>query len=267
MSRQAKASQHSILTSLPPKPRQTWAMVGTEGIKRPVKTTKTQKLSKQSTVAGSDLHNTYNPSKIQFRVAQRIGRVYRHLKSSERSNLAKPQVLRPVPVTPAPETPTSAFTSFSSYCRVKGLKSNKSITVPSKSHKGSGEGRFGVLLSTKPEAISIEDYVHRFFDFGEICDEVCLLAYIYFQRALRKQPELGAGHIHKLVSGCVLLASKYLIEGTFWRLEDFSNLSCVLPTQMKKIEKCVLLEVLGFELYVSEEELVERKQRLLSGCF
>ena len=136
--------------------------------------------------------------------------------------------------------------------KVKDVKASKRTSLCAAAYQ---KGRMlWSLVSQTPEYEDPREILKRFFTMTEIQDPIYIVTLIYLQRALDSETELGVRHFHKLLAGCLLLAHKYLIEGQFWDFEDFSFLSGVSARHLGNVEKCILMSVLRYDLFVSEEE-------------
>ena len=210
MSRLAKIAQTHILTQQPPQPSDSDSLFGAE-------ITSERNIRKQKsreTAATEDEFEVFERSSIQNGAALKISKLFRALRSQDSQVSAKSSQIR------------------SSLVRAKGLD----------------DSHHDVITSKNPDAIELGAYLDRFFEFGSISDEVVTVAYVYLRRAVAMHSSIRAKHVHKLLAGCLLLAHKFLIETSYWSMDDFGCLSGVSGAQLKKIEAYVADQVLEYSL-------------------
>ena len=130
---------------------------------------------------------------------------------------------------------------------------------PSGCHKQ----QFQLLYSQDPHCIAPEDYITRLIQFGRFGPEVVIIATILIKRAFLKTVGLTHHHFHKLVSGCFLVAHKYLTEGSTWCMKSYGKISGVTLKEAKKIEIFVFTEILGGRIFVDCYEFEDCKHILL----
>ena len=225
-----------------------------------------QQASLRETASGSDLQEAQDfPkfSKIQEGVAANVSELFEEIKSRQFGLSYLFRKCRSSPTVTISmlnnKNTQKHFKRVSSQKEIEGVKASREIAIPGPEEEGR---RLRSLISLNPYVIQPQDVLKRFFTMTEIEDEVYIIALVYMHRAVDWEPELEVKHFHKLLAGCLLLATKYLIEGQYWDFEDFGFLAGVSAVQLEKIEKCVLSRVLHYDLYISKEEYEGAVQRI-----
>ena len=205
MSRLAKATRESILTGQPPKPRDLgYSVEGT--IRTRTETLRASSITKRSCAHQSNFREqsygamVYDPSKIQKGAVRLVQELYSELKvQDEVESLPRNQL----DYTSASQGPRPSVNQLLLPLKQNLFGTKYSTQLPLGI---SSEEDFQSLVSKDPDTISLEDYLHRIFEWGQFEDDVALLAYVLIQRALLKHRRLRAKHFHKLTGGCILLA-------------------------------------------------------------
>ena len=206
-----------------------------------------------STSQDSEILSKY--SKIQRGVAVNVSELYEEINSRHYGPYHQMRTYRSGPI--ASMTDLNQESPQKVYRRAA---SQEEISDPAATE----DRRFRSLVSLNPHVIEPEGVLERFFNLTEIDDEVYVVALIYLHRALDWEADLEVKHFHKLVSGCLLLAHKYVVDGQYWCLEDFGFIAGVTSKQMQRIEKCVLRRVLCYDLFISDEEYQGAMSRILA---
>eukprot|EP00826_Nyctotherus_ovalis_P065802 TRINITY_DN9687_c0_g10_i1.p1 TRINITY_DN9687_c0_g10~~TRINITY_DN9687_c0_g10_i1.p1 ORF type:complete len:188 (-),score=17.65 TRINITY_DN9687_c0_g10_i1:150-713(-) len=107
--------------------------------------------------------------------------------------------------------------------------------------------------STEIPDISVLEYLARFRTYTECSDSCFILAFIYIDRVLKRNPpfELSARKIHRLVLAAILVAIKYL-DDSYAKSEDYAFLGGVSTEEVNFLE-VALISLLQFELCVHPE--------------
>ena len=124
------------------------------------------------------------------------------------------------------------------------------------------DNKFHSLCIDYQKVMSINDYLDRLFDFGEVSDEVSIVSLIYILRALNKHKGLRPEHLHKLTAGCLLLSQKFVSDDGGWSAKEYSQLTGLQSSKIKRIERKVLFKALEWDLYVTPEEFTKMKSAL-----
>ena len=257
MSRHAKARGRNFRTTQPSKPNQfshyyEFKQQKNRQSKLDLPDPDFRKLSCRSTgIPEEDTPRSSRRKSILTGVSTWAGELYKSLSSSESALLFLYQesvLKRAVSGSKTPERPYT-FNSFSNGQSLMGPRLNRTFSPKINNSDGLEE-----LVSLNPEAMAPKEHIERIAEFGQFSDEVVLLAAIYLQRALLQERELKQEHFHKLVAGCILVDFKFLNDSTYWGFHDFAFLCGFEADQIEKIEQCVLVHILKFRLYVSEEE-------------
>ena len=255
MSRHAKASRKNILTQQPPKPRyHHWEHNTPEILKSP----------KSGSTACSTLHNPNNHqistipglSKIQSGVVRGLAKLAKFYARQQKSSCSDPKDISYSIDTQSTEMGDSESQSLE--------QGQNSLKVTPRLRKSP---RFDPIAVSRAPGMDLEDYAHRLLGHSFFSDEVAITAFIYVLRALTTHKELGAEHLHKLVSGCLLLAHKYLTDSGYYTFEDLGDLFGVSAKEVETIEKEVFFEALEADLYVSQQDFSDIKQEVTSEGF
>ena len=205
MSRLAKASRNNILTRQPPKPcdcahcveGSVWALTETLQACSAKKSYVFERKRIREEALGE---LGYSPSKIQKGVARLVQELYNELKVQDEVESPPRNQLE---YTSASQGPRPSVNQLFLPLKQNLFEVKYSTQLPLGI---SSEEDFQSLVSKDPDTISLEDYLHRIFEWGQFEDDVALLAYVLIQRALLKHRRLRAKHFHKLTGGCILLA-------------------------------------------------------------
>ena len=255
MSRQVKNTQTTVLTKLPPKPSQQDYYDEVGEVTESPKCQTYQRDSTMDTDLSSEPDYEYRPTMVQLGASIRAELLLQHLFFSTEGFSSKS----------APQTQETQISS------VQGFSSQRLVAISTRGSRETGQsGRskstfLRALFSKNPNAMSIEDYLHRFFEYGSFEDSVVIAAMIYLERALKSGLEIRANHFHKLFCGCLLLAHKFLTETTYWGFVDFGFLGGVTAAKLKDIESCILFDILACQLFISDQEFARMEETLLGG--
>ena len=259
MSRTVKTSHQQLFNKLPQKAS---ARGFYDGVDEEVPPSKCLTYTKNSSRSSSHETNQdsdapqiqLDSSEIQQGVSKKVVELFEEMKSraSDSRNIFRIQKAGSRISTPhlSDKTDQKRFERVSSQTNIKGIKATRELPPTSKE----GARKLRWLVSLNPDSVHPQKVLKRFFTLTELDEQVYIIALIYLHRALDWEPELEVRHFHKLLTGCLLLASKYLIEGHFWDYEDFGFLSGVSSGQLEKIEKCILRRILNYTLYISDDE-------------
>ena len=277
MSRHTKISKQGILTKKLPRPSDDYfdfELGVNPAEKNRLKPPQTRLMTKQisrETADSSDSEDEIQPfrlSKIQKAATTRIQAVYRRLKQPVQKTTSR---LERTPdseskANPLKKIQLKALISFleKEHYFDSPITPKRKRYLPSK-NKAESE-LFKLLESKNPDAIGIPQYLLRFFEFGNISDEVMIAAYIYLERALaRASKQLGVQHLHKLLAGCLLLAHKYLIDVCYLEIEGFGCIAATSSESLREIEIFIAVQILELNFYISEKEFKEAKINLILG--
>ena len=267
MSRLAKASRKSILTTQPPKPSN-WGhhdhTLGEEitsdylhAAYSVSSTTVSERSSRSEEALEQDFYFT---SEVQRGAARLVQHLYDKLKAEDEAESPSRNQLGSIPA-PQCSQPSPSMPGLLLARKKKCFRPKAFTELPLETEE---EEDLGSLVGEDHGAISPEVYLHQLFEWGRFEDDVILVAFILVERALMKEKRLRAKHLHKLIAGCILLAHKYLNETSYWRFADFGDLTGVKALEVEKIENVLLVQVFDFQLYVNDQEHQEATLRLRS---
>ena len=261
MSRLAKASRECILTRQPPKPRQNGHGINDDrgAVHQSLEAYPLSNLNSQRSGLTSEEEKAvlYSPSVIQIGAARLVQELFESLKTLD--EIEGPSINQLESTLAVPQHPQPSMTDFILPPKQKNYLSKISTNIASESPR---EDSLDALVSEDPGTISLEDYLHRIFEWGKFEDDIALVAFILIRRAVINKRRLRAKHLHKLVAGCILLAHKYLSDDFYWGFAEFGYLSGIKPWRVEKIEEALLFEVFDFQLYISDQELNKATQML-----
>ena len=260
MSRTVKNIKHELFKKLPQKrtPIGSYDEVEDDlSTEKCLTNTKSSSRSSQETSQGSE---TLSPqirlksSIIHQGVSIKVMELFEEMKSREEALASHFRVSRSSSRALSPRSKSKnsekIFSRVSSQTNIKGVKATRELPPTSKE----GARKLRWLVSINRSTIEPQKVLKRFFTLTELDSQVYIIALICLHRALDWEPELEVKHFQKLLAGCLLLTSKYLVEGHYWDFEDFGLLSGVSARQLEKIEMCVFRRVLHYTLYISDEE-------------
>jgi Cyclin len=128
---------------------------------------------------------------------------------------------------------------------------------------GAAEGPRTLFCGTRAPAVALDAYLSRIFRYAN-CSPACyVLAFIYLERLVEADAGLRitALSVHRLISTCVLVATKFL-DDSYYNNSYFAKIVGISLTEMNALE----LELLGridFRLHVQPEEFDAVCQRLV----
>jgi len=101
--------------------------------------------------------------------------------------------------------------------------------------------------------INIIEYLARIRSFAECSNSCIIIAFIYIDRVLQKNPTFGlnARKIHRLVLTAMILAIKYL-DDSYTNNKTYSFLGGIPVDELNELE-LVFISLLQFDLYVHPE--------------
>ena len=130
------------------------------------------------------------------------------------------------------------------------------------SASGAEGGRHSLFCGTRAPAVALDAYLARIFRYAN-CSPACyVLAFIYLERLVAADPRLRvtALSVHRLISTCVLVATKFL-DDSYYNNCYFAKIVGISLGEMNALE----LELLGrldFRLHCQPEEFDACCQRL-----
>lgn len=112
-------------------------------------------------------------------------------------------------------------------------------------------------------SISIEDYIWRWYKYGEASSAVFITALVYIDKAIQHHPSLEITHLsaHRLWTVCCVVASKFLHENTP-DMDYFARVGGLDMAELNRLELQFLL-LIGYECFVSPESLLHAQRRYL----
>lgn len=112
-------------------------------------------------------------------------------------------------------------------------------------------------------SISIQDYIWRWYDYGEVSSAVLITALVYIDKAIQYHSSLEITTLsaHRLWAVSCILASKFLHEDSP-NMYYFARVGGLDMAELNKIERKFLL-LIRHECFVSPESLMEAQQRYL----
>jgi len=121
-----------------------------------------------------------------------------------------------------------------------------------------------VFHAKKLPTITIHDYMGRLQQFS-CCSEACfVLAFIYIDRVLQKNPSfpLGSLCIHRLILACLMIAIKFN-DDIYYDNAFYAKIGGISVNEMNILE-ISLLSLTQFDLYVKDQVFSDYSNELLS---
>ena len=118
-----------------------------------------------------------------------------------------------------------------------------------------------LFCKTAP-TITIEEYITRFSELGDLDDQFFVTTYIYIKKTIKKLKVIDHRFVHKLIAAWLYISQKFLIDGSKWKITEFSRLAGVSPSKLRRMERYLLHQVIEFELFFRDEEY-EHAERCL----
>ena len=265
MSRLAKLNRKNLLSKLPPKPNQaSYYYLLHEETESPIK--KEAETCGTTTATGSrEEQSGLDLLSLQQGAIKRVGKLYKALAKDQSGilNEEEPRVWSQPELSKSKDPEFKSFKTFSDQNKLKHITATKNIKLS----KSTTFKRFRALLGPTARRMSPEKILKRLFSSCQIWGEVIVLTIVFLERALGLEQSFKREHFQKLLTGCLLLAHKYLVEDLYWQFDDLSYVSGVRSEDLERIEGCVFGEVLGWRLFVTSEEFRSAKSGLISELF
>eukprot|EP00826_Nyctotherus_ovalis_P041595 TRINITY_DN4219_c0_g1_i1.p1 TRINITY_DN4219_c0_g1~~TRINITY_DN4219_c0_g1_i1.p1 ORF type:complete len:188 (+),score=44.70 TRINITY_DN4219_c0_g1_i1:77-640(+) len=120
--------------------------------------------------------------------------------------------------------------------------------------------------ATRVPSISIYNYLARLHSYTECSDSCYILAFIYIDRVLQKNPSfsLNSKNVHRLILASMVAAIKYL-DDTYLTNALYAFLGGISGAELNRLE-AALLSLLRFDLYVSPQTFYQYAQEIAFTC-
>lgn len=111
-------------------------------------------------------------------------------------------------------------------------------------------------------SIPLKTYVQRIIAYLSLTDEHFILSLKYFEKIMNNcNYDKKQISIHKMLFACLMAADKFL-EDDPYSCSFYSKAAGIKPEELLKME-IEFYEAINFELYISEEEFSQIKEKLL----
>ena len=110
-------------------------------------------------------------------------------------------------------------------------------------------------MINKP-SISFREYLERFRDLGKI-SSIDVISSLVLLKRLNKKGYLNRKTIFKQFLTCLYIATKFNNDTDFWNLSTFAALAGIKASNLEKYERCMLNDLLNWDIKVSLEDAFE----------
>ncbi|AED91160.1 putative protein [Arabidopsis thaliana] len=146
---------------------------------------------------------------------------------------------------PMAEIMPNVITAMSSLLQ-RVSETNDDLSRPFREHK-----RISAFNAVTKPSISIRSYMERIFKYADCSDSCYIVAYIYLDRFIQKQPLLpiDSSNVHRLIITSVLVSAKFM-DDLCYNNAFYAKVGGITTEEMNLLELDFLFGI-GFQLNVT----------------
>ncbi|KAJ4883294.1 Cyclin-U4-2 [Raphanus sativus] len=146
---------------------------------------------------------------------------------------------------PMPETMPNVITAMSSLLQ-RVSETNDDLSRPLWEHQ-----RISAFSALTKPSISVRSYMERIFKYANCSDSCYIVAYIYLDRFIQKQPfvPIDSFNVHRLIITSVLVSAKFM-DDMCYNNAYYAKIGGITTEEMNLLELDFLFGI-GFQLNVT----------------